>query len=346
MAPKTFMSALDTHVELITWWKSDFGKRYANAFLADVIYGDHEIESTDFSDKQALDEKFRKRDERMRKDGIDPDNDTRLADHVIRGLNLCSTYMVTDDMVQMTEVAAETYPIKEVVFSRLDPPTERGFVILERPFHMVDIHGKEISLDAFAWWPYRVDREDHLGNTVTEDTLLITTYRRPNAHDDQPVLDMQRAPLELWGWFPIVLDRPVAEQQGADDIDQQVHEKSNTLTKTLKTFFVLIKQEIPRTERQSASRQQRRRVERAIPTGIVPEVKVVTLRKEQAGRNIEPDEETEARAWTHRWVVTGHWRNQYYPSTHEHKPLWITEHIKGPDHLPIIVKDTVFRWQR
>jgi hypothetical protein len=48
-----------------------------------------------------------------------------------------------------------------------------------------------------------------------------------------------------------------------------------------------------------------------------------------------------SRSYSHRWVVRGHWRRQWYPSQGRHIPIWITEHIAGPDDAPIVVRDKV-----
>ncbi|ELB86009.1 hypothetical protein Rwratislav_47115 [Rhodococcus wratislaviensis IFP 2016] len=47
------------------------------------------------------------------------------------------------------------------------------------------------------------------------------------------------------------------------------------------------------------------------------------------------------RRYTHRWVVRGHWRRQWYPSLQRHVPIWITDYIAGPDDTPIVVRDKV-----
>lgn len=41
--------------------------------------------------------------------------------------------------------------------------------------------------------------------------------------------------------------------------------------------------------------------------------------------------------WSHRWVVGGHWRNQWYPSISMHRQIWISPYVKGPDELPLVV---------
>ena len=37
-----------------------------------------------------------------------------------------------------------------------------------------------------------------------------------------------------------------------------------------------------------------------------------------------------------QWLVRGHIRNQYYPSTGMHETIWIDPHIKGPEDMPFI----------
>ncbi|RKW71787.1 hypothetical protein [Galactobacter caseinivorans] len=56
-------------------------------------------------------------------------------------------------------------------------------------------------------------------------------------------------------------------------------------------------------------------------------------------RRYEPTPHTKSgdprRTTDHRWVVSGHWRNQWYPSRNVHRPKWIPGHIKGPEGAPL-----------
>lgn len=42
--------------------------------------------------------------------------------------------------------------------------------------------------------------------------------------------------------------------------------------------------------------------------------------------------------FSHRWEVSAHYRNQYYPSTGEHKRILISPYVKGPKGKPLIKK--------
>lgn len=88
----------------------------------------------------------------------------------------------------------------------------------------------------------------------------------------------------------------------------------------------LVEQETMRTPR-----AERRRTERqGLPER---DVRVARIRRTTASG----DPGTSAgREYLHRWVVRGHWRNQWYRSVEAHRPIWISPHVKGPDDAPLI----------
>ncbi|MFI6432899.1 hypothetical protein [Rhodococcus oryzae] len=47
------------------------------------------------------------------------------------------------------------------------------------------------------------------------------------------------------------------------------------------------------------------------------------------------------RHYSHRWMVRGHWKRQWYPSENRHHPIWIEQYVAGPDDAPIKVPDKV-----
>jgi hypothetical protein len=70
-------------------------------------------------------------------------------------------------------------------------------------------------------------------------------------------------------------------------------------------------------------------------------VKVVTLRRLRAKHEGGGTREVE---WTHRWMVSGHWRNQPYKDGVRLR--YIFPFVKGPEHLPLVVKETVYALKR
>lgn len=75
----------------------------------------------------------------------------------------------------------------------------------------------------------------------------------------------------------------------------------------------------------------------------VPAIRVITLRR----ATIDPTGSSRDVHWMHRWIVRGHWRNQWFPKAERNAPVWIHPHVKGPDDLPFLPeRPTVFRVSR
>jgi hypothetical protein len=76
------------------------------------------------------------------------------------------------------------------------------------------------------------------------------------------------------------------------------------------------------------SRQARREKERK---GFkYPDIRVVQLRRSMSGQT-HHDEGSKNIEWSCRWLVAGHWRNQWYPSINNHRPVYIAPYVKGPE---------------
>lgn len=94
-----------------------------------------------------------------------------------------------------------------------------------------------------------------------------------------------------------------------------------------------LKQRVLVAPREHAERHARKRLE-AQGWSHEPLIRVVQLRRSET-RGYTPPTEHEAREWSCQWVVRGHWRQQYFPTKAEHRPIWITPHVKGPENKPL-----------
>ncbi|MFD8497297.1 hypothetical protein [Amycolatopsis sp. NPDC059657] len=109
------------------------------------------------------------------------------------------------------------------------------------------------------------------------------------------------------------------------------------LQRTILATWLLMGQTLARSERMNAPRPARRRIER-LDRNLDPSVRYIDLRRART----EPSERSgddstgRTRNYRHRWIVRGHWRNQYYPSRDDHRPIWIAPHLAGPDDKPLI----------
>lgn len=119
----------------------------------------------------------------------------------------------------------------------------------------------------------------------------------------------------------------------------------------LAAFWTISKQELAAVRREPLPRAYRRRAALADIRNVA-DVRIVTLRRRLTRRLTRRDEHDwnpkpgEPAGYSHRFIVSGHWRNQYYPSIGTHRLKWIDAFIKGPESKPLIVKDRVFKVAR
>jgi hypothetical protein len=101
----------------------------------------------------------------------------------------------------------------------------------------------------------------------------------------------------------------------------------------LSMFAFLNSPYIP-TQRQHPNRAVRRELGlgKADPT---QDVTFVILRR-VAARKTSSDEPPDTVEWKHRWVVSGHYRAQWYPSEQAHRLIWIAPYLKGPYDAPML----------
>jgi hypothetical protein len=94
--------------------------------------------------------------------------------------------------------------------------------------------------------------------------------------------------------------------------------------------FAFLEQRILVTRRVRPARATRRRLAAPLPEDWL---RVVTLRRRvQLGASAAGHDEV---AWSCRWLVRGHWREQWFPSVGRHRPIFILPYEKGPEDKPL-----------
>jgi hypothetical protein len=91
---------------------------------------------------------------------------------------------------------------------------------------------------------------------------------------------------------------------------------------------------IPKTVRRLL-RAERREIARYKAADLGEEITFVTLRRPEPRRHGK-EEELAGVDWKHRWIVSGHYRAQWYPSEAAHHVIWIAPYMKGPEDAPLI----------
>lgn len=111
-----------------------------------------------------------------------------------------------------------------------------------------------------------------------------------------------------------------------------VMEEHNRLTfGWVQVFWRIAQQTISTIKRERADRGSRRRAAR-----VGDEEPIITVVRLRRAEKRPTENETEV-DWRSRWIVGGHWRNQWFPSLGDHRQIWIAPYIKGPEDKPLRV---------
>ena len=75
-------------------------------------------------------------------------------------------------------------------------------------------------------------------------------------------------------------------------------------------------------------------------------VRVLDVREHDEPERVTSDGVRKYRPYDHRFIVSGHWREQPCGPNHgERRRKWIAPYVKGPRDKPLVVKDTVRVWR-
>jgi hypothetical protein len=88
-------------------------------------------------------------------------------------------------------------------------------------------------------------------------------------------------------------------------------------------------------EDRNLNRQERRMIGPHLLSKSNNSVNFITLRRHYAAKAKHEQNPTGRHYDNWRWTVGPHNRNQWYPSTQEHKMIWISPYLKGPEDKPL-----------
>jgi hypothetical protein len=253
-----------------------------------------------------------------------------------RALLLGDPFYWSSEMCSFLEIAAENMPNWTLTFDQM--PTDNGFLWFERPLNLEPWRDDWIApLTALSWIRIRnivVDpapKESHfvlMDNTEPESLYPSTFYVTFYVADER--LNPSGIPVTHIPWHcGEDLEFIAARAANADPPD-----KLNRLTMKLRYFaasWALISQTVLATDRKVADRPTRRRAARMIDD--VPLVRVIRLRRTAHPKH--GSQPVENREYSCQWVVSGHWRQQWYRSRQVHQPKWIAPYVKGDPSKPL-----------
>jgi hypothetical protein len=227
-------------------------------------------------------------------------------------------YFWAESLCGVIQTAAGDLPLSWK-FAREMLPTMSGFIWLQRPIA----------------WP------SHLDHRTASSRLMALGWQRFHNSDtnDTAVLVV---PFTDWGggkpWpaLTVAINQGQSLQERLDGSHGAFSDDDFALCEwALRVFgscMTFLEQRIFVTSQQRAERHTRKRLERQ-GYDHEPLIRVVELRRKQA--KSEQHGESEPIEWSCQWVVSGHWRNQWYPSLNANQPRWIMPYVKGPEDAPL-----------
>lgn len=243
---------------------------------------------------------------------------------------------VSDDTSELWELARADFEPEPLMAEDLFTPM--GFAYLAKPVLLKDWSHRLCSYRSFSWMPMSDDGSMKGGVFLS----LYTHCDDPwEAADDEDEKDLKSvnwrgmgAELSLFHMMPMFFNfdySPAPQHQvSREDLEGTPYE----LLAEIKSFFRLAQQKITTHDKMMPERPFRRRAEKFQPEKNDPSITVITLRKAKKATNNDDEGLTDVE-WTHRWMVGGHWRNQWYPSLNIHRQIWISPYIKGPEWLEL-----------
>lgn len=268
-----------------------------------------------------------------------------LARHEAERLANAALYWISPNMTALVLAAAPGMPPFRPTPE--DLPAPYGLIYFAAPFAQADenpvadvamlsdgsvheIAGGRFAVCAATWGPW-----DYNGRWTGGGTWFTFYTAR---HDDIP-----GPPLRLDNECVV---GALHTLPGEDPILREVARPDGTASwmhVVLTAFRLMATSRTASRTPQPLARPFRRRAARAGVVRADEPVQLVDITtRPKPSRPVIPGE---GRSYRVRWVVDGHWRNQWYPSSGVHRPRWIEPYVKGPDGAPLRTGETVHLWR-
>jgi len=237
-----------------------------------------------------------------------------------------------------------------------DLVTPQGFILLPRPLALNDVANKKVSIRAALWHPARFNIEtpdvEQADSTVVvtehslapkpgDDVIKVPVVKKENGYEFNGIL------LTLWHHtrdydeIDPDLDRTLPPclilshiMPWSYETQYNSTEDPRSIVRPIQALWRLMQQTISHVTKERPSSPFRKRWARA----DMPEKNVTVVRLRRPRHERDEDHEPRTVDWTHRWLVGGHWRNQYSPSIGTNRQIWISPYVKGPEDKPLAPK--------
>ena len=271
------------------------------------------------------------------------------------------TFYISPDMTSVAIAAAESLPLDSVVLPQ-HVPTLRGFLWLPEPVRVYDVRNQILSLNAVAWsvenggvhvwWlTDKYDKVDSSNLFLLNAGHDISTWPRLSPMHYARIRFNTPLPstVQLKGQKIIPPDVEVTTRREGDALVISINDDGMTQedlelveapAKDLRFLTVvwrLMGQTLADVREETRMPKATRRL---VQRTNLPDSKVSVILLRHKSRPTDGHREVQ---WTHRWLVRGYWRRQWYGSGENRysDDIWIHPHIKGPEGAPILIRDHI-----
>jgi len=253
---------------------------------------------------------------------------------------------VSGDAMTLWEHARDSFEPEPI--HRTDLVAPSGFALLPWKTVITDINEMKVAYRAICWLPVSGGPAGRWDDDIPSQGVWYSLLSHIDDFDEVWEAGEEkdrslRSEAQRMGWrwslmhgSPLLFEQRTWERHANADDRAQVM----TMHRHAQAFWRLMSQLVPVKER--LPRQARRQRERK---RLIPDVTVIHLRRVRpSGEPVEPGEGSVE--WQRQWIVRGHWRNQWYPSIKEHRQIWISPYVKGPEDKPLVLSKRAYEFDR
>lgn len=206
------------------------------------------------------------------------------------------------------------------------------FISLPRTTFITDARGNRAGFSRVLWAPAVLKRESDEQTLSGMSIVLFSTLEDASKDDYHSKYMSLVREAETRGRPDLLMRLSVLHATAWEFGGRHPNQEAGSdWYSWLQILMRLSMQQISTHVDEQAPRGSRRRAKRI---GLDhPSILVVKLRRSLQG--VQRHGEFGTIDHEFRWMVSGHWRNQWYPSIGEHRQIYIADHVKGPEDKPL-----------
>ncbi|MCW7991462.1 hypothetical protein XF35_41265 [Streptomyces platensis subsp. clarensis] len=263
--------------------------------------------------------------------GVKDDGNVEGLKALASCLEVADLFWVQQDMAALAMHSGEQ--LAAARWATGDRPAPAGLLFWQDGIGAIDSHGVTIPVEACAWGPH--DGGMLLWLLMSRNRLVAETADRPFTLVTEEI----PPPIPILGSVLPITAEPLSMAEVDPKLPQPI-------VAALAAAWLLMQQPmlIDRTREHADKPTSRAYSRDGLPS---PDVTVVDLRRQYTAQDQDPTSDSLGRRYKHRWIVSGHWRNQAYgPERALRRQTWVPAHVKGPDGAPLLATEKVNVWRR